>query len=92
MDGIEKDVGNDLEWVVNNSGMNRETSGYSWDEVILNSVKIKKVYTTRDFVKKDFDKNQEQADKYPQLKKSKFDIEYVDDIKKLDSKLKKWVK
>jgi hypothetical protein len=72
--------------------MNRETSGYSWDEVILNSVKIKKVYTTRDFVKKDFDKNQEQADKYPQLKKSKFDIEYVDDIKKLDSKLKKWVK
>ena len=92
MDGIEKDVGGDLEWVVNNSGMNRETSGYSWDEVILNNVKIKKVYTTRDVVKQDFDKNQEQADKYPQLKKSKFDIEYVDDIKKLDSKLKKWVK
>jgi len=93
MDGIEKKVGKDLEWVINNSGAvgygGFGTGGYGWDEIVLNQVKIEKVYTTRDFVKHSFDNDQDRADKYPQLKKSKFDMEFVRDIKELDGKLKK---
>lgn len=96
MSGIEKELGtSDFEWIIQNSGAVGNggfgTGGYGWDEVILTNIKIKKVYTTRDFVKADHDKNRDMADKYPQLKKLKFDVEYVEKISDLDKKLKKWV-